>query len=801
MGLSGLDAALSGLRTSQQQIGVLSGNIANVSTPGYSRKILPQSTQAIEGVTVGVRSDTIIRKVDVNLQRDLWTQISSSSFHGIRETYLSRVQDFHGPPDQELSIAAKISDLLDAFTLLADSPENTSLQNSTLNTATDLTSKINDFAQLLTTMRNDTQADIQQSVSEVNTLLDKIADLNTQIASNKNGNRTTAALEDSRDIAIKELSGYIDISFYQRGDGVLVVQTEGGGVLLASTSSQNLTFRPQAMSSSSAYPDSAAGIFVGDPTSGSPAYDITEESIGGKLGALIDLRDVTLPVQMAQLDELAHKLALRFDAQGLRLFTDSSGSVPADTAPNPSVPTPVSYLGFASEIRINQAILDNHALLQQGTAATDLTVQAGSNEVIRRVVEFSFGDIAYQQAVGTVDVRAAATGTTDLQDWLGVFSSASVTGNRNIALPNYTDIADLVAAANGVLDDPADQFQITFEESRTGLGPTTVTIDLSAAAAAFPIGGGVTDALDQIISQINAQITAAGVDADLAAVATRSASGQIVISSRGSIEVDASFGANAMGATGLSYLGLVEGETQPVDPYFDVKVGNGQTRRVTIEPGDDETDLLDKLNYDGGSDTDGVPGLGASYSATTGFLTVRPGDNTSSSLATFGGDFVMTSGSFRTDGSGGSGLPAGVNLVSALFGSYSAGPPVQNTSPISNMGYGSTVSSSDSSVVGFRSDNLGPLANISTGVDGAISLTDYAQKMISQQTQEFTTATAKKEDQEALRDILQTQLVSESGVNLDEELSQLIVYQTSFAASARVINAVDDLFQQLLSIL
>ena len=49
MSLGALDAALSGLRVSQQQLNVISNNIANVGTEGYTRKILPQSTQAVEG--------------------------------------------------------------------------------------------------------------------------------------------------------------------------------------------------------------------------------------------------------------------------------------------------------------------------------------------------------------------------------------------------------------------------------------------------------------------------------------------------------------------------------------------------------------------------------------------------------------------------------------------------------------------------------------------------------------------------------------------------------------------------------
>ena len=63
MGIGGLDAALSGLRIAQQQISVISNNVANVGTPGYTRKILPQSTQAIQGYGIGVLGETALQAI------------------------------------------------------------------------------------------------------------------------------------------------------------------------------------------------------------------------------------------------------------------------------------------------------------------------------------------------------------------------------------------------------------------------------------------------------------------------------------------------------------------------------------------------------------------------------------------------------------------------------------------------------------------------------------------------------------------------------------------------------------------
>ena len=91
---STLATALSGLRISQQQIGVISANVSNVGTPGYTRKILPQSTQVVDGQAIGVTPDTVIRNVNLNLTRNLWTQISAAGDFEIQETYLKRVEQF-----------------------------------------------------------------------------------------------------------------------------------------------------------------------------------------------------------------------------------------------------------------------------------------------------------------------------------------------------------------------------------------------------------------------------------------------------------------------------------------------------------------------------------------------------------------------------------------------------------------------------------------------------------------------------------------------------------------------------------
>jgi flagellar hook-associated protein 1 FlgK len=802
---SSLQTALSGLRVSQQQIAVISGNVSNVGTEGYSRKILPQSTQVVEGRAIGVQPGTILRNVDLNLTRSLWTQVSAVEYLNVQKTYLERVEQFHGPPDKELSVAADIAQLQDTFSALADSPEDTFLLANTVNQAIDTGEKINDLANLLTTLRNDAQNEIHSTVNSINGLLDQIADLNTQIKSGTNLGRTTANLEDSRDLAVKELTSLIDVTFFQRGDGVLVVQTNEGLELAAETT-EDLFFDPRPLAATTSYPGTAQGVFIGNPNENPGAFDITARDPGGKLGGLLELRDVTFPKQTAQIDELAHKMALRFDAQGLRLFTDSSGSIPADTAPDPTTlpdPTPVEYVGFASAIQVNTNIVNDPSILQRGTYGA--TPEAGSNEVIRRIIEFSFGDASHQEALNTdttTQVDLLNRGGADLQTWLGLQSSNSIQGVRD--LETFVTVGDLITSANGALGAGNDTFRITFSEARTALGPTS--IDISMAAADLQPGA---RAVDQIVAEINAQIAAVPVPAGLNAVASVGLNGEIIVRTSGSYEIDATNPANPMTQSGLNFLGLSENVGSPVapdDPFFDIQVGTNLSTRIVIEPGDTEVELLTKL--------DAVPGLAVDTVnfALDGLLRLRPGDDYDN--PDFGGDIRITSGTTEVNGATyGSppaltgtrtGLDDGANVVSALFGTYSGtGGSLIDSTPVSDIGYGSETNGSLTPPIpteAFRTSLLGPGANIEIKLVGSSNLLDFAQKMINEQTQEIIVLGARSEDEAALRDLLQTQIANESGVNLDEELGNLIVVQTAYSASARVLSVVDELFQELLNV-
>ena len=223
-----------------------------------------------------------------------------------------------------------------------------------------------------------------------------------------------------------------------------------------------------------------------------------------------------------------------------------------------------------------------------------------------------------------------------------------------------------------------------------------------------------------------------------------------------------------------------------------------------IEPGDTDVELIAKLQA--------VPGLAVDTVnfALDGLLRLRPG--TDFDNPDFGGDIRLIGGPFDTLGAAYGAPPAttaraliddGVNIVTALFGTYTiSGGAVVESSPVTNMNYASETDASlpiPRPTISFREDFLGPGANISTRISGSVALIDFAQKMVNEHSQQLILTDARIEDERALQGALQTQFLDESGVNLDEELGHLIVAQTAYSASARVLTAVDELFQELLN--
>jgi flagellar hook-associated protein 1 FlgK len=84
-------------------------------------------------------------------------------------------------------------------------------------------------------------------------------------------------------------------------------------------------------------------------------------------------------------------------------------------------------------------------------------------------------------------------------------------------------------------------------------------------------------------------------------------------------------------------------------------------------------------------------------------------------------------------------------------------------------------------------------------LSGSSTLIDFSQKIVNKQIEQITILENRFEDENSFKDTLEKQLLDETGVNLDEELSNLILIQTAYSAAARALTAIDDMFEELLN--
>lgn len=539
-----LNSALSGLKAAQQALNTVSANIANASTPGYTRKILPQQTLIVNGTGAGVSTGALVRNVDKTLMKSLFGQVSTTEATLVRTNYLSRVQDFHGASELERTFSARIGKLSDAFSALSAAPDNAINLNQTVQAAQNLAKSLNDYTTMVNDLRVQTEREIAAYAGEMNIQLEKIAALNIQISNLTSAGHSSADLEDQRDTALRNISQYMQVSTYTDQNNVMVVSTKQGQ-LLADTKAQKLVFnQSQSMSPNSYYPGGGLnGLYI-NSTGG---IEITQGAIGGSMGALFEMRDQTLPQYQAQVDEMAQKMAERFETLGLRLFTDGSGNVPASVAP----PAPVTYSGFAGDIRVNSNIVSDPTLLRTGTNGA--AVQTGSNTVINRITAFAFGATAAQTATGNIDITG------------NIFAAAGLTQtnhlNGNINIGAYTP--DLGAATN--ITTPAS-FTLTI-----GGVPQNITVNTG-------------DTATDLVNTINAAFGPG--------TASINQLGQLSLSTTSDITIaDA-----GIGAAGMADLGFTFGTTPASNPAFSISVNGQPPVTITILPTDTDVDLLNKLN-------------------------------------------------------------------------------------------------------------------------------------------------------------------------------------------------------------
>lgn len=231
-----LDTALSGaltsLKTVQQQISLVSNNINNANTPGYTKKSANLAPVG-DGVNlVGVKISDYARASDATLLKQLNAASAENGMKAAQNQYLGQIQDMFGASSDTVKITNDIENFASAWRQMQAEPENSSLQSQVITSGNSFASDVRSLAGKIEQLDRAISGDIATSVTDLNNALQDVQKQNANIAQALASGVPTGDYEDQRDVALQKIAQYVDIRVQQRANGQVAIYTPFGYGLL-----------------------------------------------------------------------------------------------------------------------------------------------------------------------------------------------------------------------------------------------------------------------------------------------------------------------------------------------------------------------------------------------------------------------------------------------------------------------------------------------------------------------------------------------------------------------------------------
>ncbi len=291
-----------GLQSHTQAISTTGHNITNANTQGYSRQrvefkptdplYLPQLNRDERPGMMGQGVDTasVTRVRDMLLEQRIVSAAHGEGFWSARDRYILMLEQAYNEP-QDISVRSRLDAYWSAWQELSLHPEQSSARRAVIQRSEGLMDAMKQKYAQLRSIGDMLNQDIEVTVARINELSRQIADLNVQIMKSQALGDNPNDLMDMRDLRINELSTLLPITIDERDKDEFRVHTGGihlvqGGVV----SPLELRGNPD----NEGYWD----VYHQRTNQAMPLY-------GGKLGALVELRDGDTRGEIQKLNTLA----------------------------------------------------------------------------------------------------------------------------------------------------------------------------------------------------------------------------------------------------------------------------------------------------------------------------------------------------------------------------------------------------------------------------------------------------------------------------------------------------------------
>ncbi|QDU86549.1 Flagellar hook-associated protein 1 [Planctomycetes bacterium Pla163] len=784
MGSIGMNTGLQALLTAQYALDTVGNNIANASTPGYSRQKvgLAAGIGLDRGnilVGTGVLAGDLTRVVDDLLNRRIVGQLSIVGRLDQQLQRANEIQSIFGDLDG-VGIGSMLDNFFDQISSLSIDPSDPVRRSSLVQGSEILATRFNEVNAGLEEAQTSTKSQAEIVVRQINDLAAQIADLNVKINEVEGGQVTANSLRDQRQQMLEQLSELVPIQVNDSGPGGVRVHV--GGALLVDAST-TLPLELQVAD------DGTLAVMA--EGANSPL-----KNLSGKLGGLLNISNDFVSDLKSGLDGLASQLILEVN----RVHTTGvPGSGPFNKLVA-ATPLKVAYEGGVLGV---QKLSDSGLPFEISNG--ELTVNV-HDTVTGLVVKHTVAIDPDMQVQELVDAISSIPDVQAYVDDAGHFTMTSSTGHAfefsNLVVP-HPDVAGTFGGAKASIGTGASEpFALvdgdTLDLSVMAGGiPSTVSVAFSASDFAA-IGSATAEELAAVLNG-DAAFAASG------AVAVAKDGGLFVqTTSGGTTESLTITGGSAVGALGLA--GAVGQTVTGALDSVDVEIGG---------------------SYDGaGDEVYTLRPTGEGSIGTTPGLTVEVVDSSGQVVGSLDvGEGYVPGTSLQLA----NGLTAsfGIGDVSALAGdrlSVEATADSDTSDVLAVLGLNTYFEGSDAGSIKVRDelvDDPSLLASSSSGSGGnngtllallelqdrsleALGGQDFGERygqMIAGVGFEVGSADASSRSSRAVLESLQSRRDSISGVNVDEELVSLIRFEQSFQAASRYIAALGEMEDTILSLI
>ena len=303
MSLNGaLQVGRSSIMASQTAMQVAGNNMANASTPGFSRQsvrfatTIPQSWGNNQTIGTGLQVTRITRTVDAALQSRTRTALSDENGAAVDQRFLLAIESVRNELG-DANLSSRLNAFFSAFSELANNPNDEALRSVVVQQSSGLAGAIRDLRKDQVDVRVEIDRYLESAVRAADDIVTQIADLNVQIGRNELGGTAGPAneLRDRRDSLINELAQFLPISTLEQPNGMIDISVES---------------QPLVQGSLARGVKVTADIVGGELTT---RFRVKNDGTlltpdGGQIGALLRQRTDTVEPAIESLDTLTREL-------------------------------------------------------------------------------------------------------------------------------------------------------------------------------------------------------------------------------------------------------------------------------------------------------------------------------------------------------------------------------------------------------------------------------------------------------------------------------------------------------------